>query len=174
MAPRPTTRTRHHRGAPVTPGPPTDLRFEPPGPGTWELDPVHFPRPATRYWAEMHPEPFQRGVAEFTRYYGMLLGSMEMQYVNGFAYRTVHPVADEEVPQRFQRAEEVIAGKLWREQLREWDEVAKPASIKTHRELQAVDPDALSDEELVEYLTRCRDHHIEMIYQHMRFTGAAI
>ena len=152
----------------------TDIRFEPPGPGTWELDPVHFPRPATRYWAEMHPEPFQRGVAEFTRYYGMLLGSMEMQYVNGFAYRTVHPVADEEVPQRFQRAEEVIAGKLWREQLREWDEVAKPASIKTHRELQAVDPDALSDEELVEYLTRCRDHHIEMIYQHMRFTGAAI
>src|SRR5438132_5777413 len=121
----------------------------------------------------MHPEPFQRGVAEFTRYYGMLLGLMEMQYVNGFAYRTVHPVADEEVPQRFQRAEEVIAGKLWREQLREWDEVAKPASIKTHRELQAVDPDALSDEELVEYLARCREHHQEMIYQHMRHTGAA-
>ena len=64
-----------------------DLPFEPPGPGTWELDTVHFPRPATRYWAEMHPEPFQRGVAEFTRYYGMLLGSMQMSYVNGFAYR---------------------------------------------------------------------------------------
>ena len=23
-------------------------------------------------------------------------------------------------------------------------------------------------------LTRCRDHHAEMIYQHMRFTAAAI
>ena len=43
-----------------------------------------------------------------------------------------------------------------------------------HRELQSVDPDALSDEELVAYLTRCRDHHIDMIYQHMRHTGAAM
>jgi phosphohistidine swiveling domain-containing protein len=152
----------------------TDLSFEPPGPGSWVLDPVHFPRPATRYWAEMHPEPFQRGVAQFTSYYGMLLDTMEMQYVNGFAYRALRPVADDEVPQRFQRAEEVFERKLWRDQLREWDEVAKPTSIKTHRELQSVDPDALSDEEMVAYLTRCRDHHAEMIFQHMRFTGAAM
>jgi len=151
-----------------------DLPFEPPGPGTWELDTVHFPRPATRYWAEMHPEPFQRGVAEFSRYYGMLLGGMQMAYVNSFAYRVVIPVSDEEVPERFQRAEEVFEKKLWREQLREWDETAKPAAVKTHRELQSVDPDSLSDAELRAYLTRCRDHHIQMIYQHMRFTGAAM
>jgi pyruvate,water dikinase len=122
----------------------------------------------------MHPEPFQRGVAQFTAYYGMLLDTMDMAYVNGFAYRALKPVADDEVPRRFQRATEVFEGKLWRDQLREWDEVAKPASIKTHRELQSVDPDALSDEDMVVYLTRCRDHHSEMIFQHMRFTGAAI
>src|SRR5581483_5027166 len=63
---------------------------------------------------------------------------------------------------------------LWRDQLRDWDEQFKPASIATHRELQAVDPSALSDEELVAYLTRCREHHGEMIYQHMRHTGAAV
>jgi pyruvate,water dikinase len=40
--------------------------------------------------------------------------------------------------------------------------------------LQAVDPEALSDAELVAYLTRCREHHINMVYQHMRHTGAAI
>jgi phosphohistidine swiveling domain-containing protein len=152
----------------------TDLRFEPPGPGSWELDPVHFPRPVTRYWAEMHPEPFQRGVSEFMGYYGMLLAGMDWQYVNGFAYRQPTPAPDEEVPQRFQRAEEVWEQKLWRQQLREWDETFKPASIKTHRELQSVDPDALSDDDLIAYLARCRDHHSEMIYQHMRFTGAAM
>jgi rifampicin phosphotransferase len=135
---------------------------------------VHFPRPATQYWAEMHPEPFSRGVAEFTRYYGMLLDTMQMAYVNGIAYRALRPVGDDQVPERFQRAEEVFERKLWRDQLREWDEVAKPASIKIDRELQAVDPDALSDAELAAYLTRCRDHHAEMIFQHMRFTGAAI
>src|SRR5207244_8227908 len=52
------------------------------------------------------------------------------------------------------------------------DETFKPTSIAKHRELQSIDPDALSDEELVAYLERCRDHHTEMIYQHMRFTAA--
>ena len=149
----------------------TELRFEPPGPGPWELDAVHFPRPMTRYWAETHPEPFARGFSEFTRYYGMLIDRMDYRYVNGFAYRGLRPVAEDEVPRRFQRAEEVFQRKLWREQVREWDETFKPASIEAHRELQSVDPDELSDSDLVAYLTRCHDHHAEMIYQHMRFTG---
>jgi rifampicin phosphotransferase len=152
----------------------TELRFEPPGPGFWELDPVHFPRPATRYWTEVHPEPFRRGTGEFARTYGMLIDGLDMAYVNGFAYKAVRPVADAEVPERFKRAEELFERKLWREQLREWDETIKPASIKAHRELQAVDPDALSDEDLAAYLTRCRDHHAAMISQHMRFTAAAV
>jgi rifampicin phosphotransferase len=152
----------------------TGLQFEPPGPGSWNLDALHFPRPVTRYWAEMHPEPFGRGAREFARYYGMLSDGVELQYINGFSYGKVRPVPDEEIPQRFQRAEEVWAGKLWRDQLRDWDETFKPASIRTHRELQSVDPEALSDEELGAYLTRCREHHVEMIYQHMRHTGAAM
>ncbi len=153
---------------------PSQARFDPPGPGTWAQDPVHFPRPATRYWAEMHPEPFRRGVAEFTAYYGMLLETIQMAYVNGIAYSQPVIVADDQVPVRFQRADEVWAGKVWRDQLREWDEVAKPAAVKTHRELQAVDPDGLSDADMVVYLINCRDHHSQMIYQHMRFTGAAM
>lgn len=151
-----------------------DLLFEPPGPGTWELDAVHFPRPVTRYWAETHPEPFRHGVAEFSRYYGTLLGGMQMSYVNGFAYRSVTPVSVDEIPGRLERAEEVFEQQLWREQLREWDEVAKPAAIRTHSDLQSVDPEALSDSELSAYLAKCHDHHAQMIYQHMRFTGAAM
>jgi pyruvate,water dikinase len=128
----------------------------------------------TLYWAEMHPEPFKRGCAEFARYYGMLFDGLETGYVNGFAYNRPAPVPEQEIPERFQRAEEVWAGKLWRDQLRDWDETFKPASIRTHRELQSVDPDALSDEELAAYLTRCREHHSNMVYQHMRHTGAAM
>jgi len=128
----------------------------------------------TRYWAEAHPEAFKRGVRDFTRFYGMLLDTIDMEYVNGFAYKTVRPVADDEIPARIQRAEELFQGKLWREQLRDWDETIKPASIRAHRELQSVDPDQLSDEDLVAYLKRCRDHHAAMISQHMRFTAAAM
>lgn len=152
----------------------SDLRWDPPGPGSWGIDAVHHPRPVTRYWAEMHPEPFKRGVQEFTSFYGLLMDHIDIAYVNGFAYHCVRPVGDDEVPARFARAEQVFAGKLWREQLREWEEDRKPTSIAAHRELQAVDPDGLSDDELVAYLRRCRDHHGAMIQQHMRFTGAAI
>lgn len=152
----------------------TELQFEPPGPGPWELETVHFPRPVTRYWTQTHPEAFKRGFRDFTSFYGMLIDTMEYAYVNGFAYNQAQPVPEDEIPRRFQRAEEVFPGKVWREQLRDWDETVKPAAIKAHRELQSVDPDALSDEDLIAYLTRCREHHAAMISQHMRFTAAAV
>jgi phosphohistidine swiveling domain-containing protein len=152
----------------------TDLRFDPPGPGSWTLDAVHFPRPATRYWQEMHPEPFMRGFSEFTRFYGMLIGTLEYRYVHGFVYSAMRPAPEGEIPERFQRAEEVLEKKLWREQLDAWDTKFKPASIKVHMAIQAVDPDELTDEDLIAHIRRCRRHHVEMIYQHMRHTGAAI
>jgi pyruvate,water dikinase len=158
----------------TTTGTATELRFEPPGEGSWDLDPVHFPRPVTRYFAETHPAPFKKGTNDFARYYGMLIDGRLTAYVNGFAYGTMVPAPDAEIPARFQRAQEVIEQKLWREQLRDWDENRRPASIAAHRELQAVDPDTLSDQELVAYLTRCRDHHAAMIAQHMRFTAGAM
>ncbi len=151
----------------------TDLRFEPPGPGSWTLDAVHFPRPATRYWAETHPAACRRGTNDFARYYGMLIDGLEMAYVNGFAYSTIRPAPEQDIAQRFERAEAVFQEKLWREQLREWDETVKPSSIAAHRAIQAVEPDALSDDELAAYLTRGRDHHAAMMAQHMRFTAAA-
>ena len=151
-----------------------ELRFEAPGPGSWEQDPVHFPRPVTRYFTETHPAAFKQGTNDFARYYGMLIDGLQIGYVNGFAYNQKVLAPDAEIPERFRRAEEVYEQKLWREQLRDWDENRRPASIAAHRELQAVNPDALSDQELVAYLARCRDHHAAMIAQHMRFTAGAM
>jgi len=152
----------------------SDLRFEPPASGSWGIDAVHFPRPATLYWAETHPAAIKRGVQDFTAFYGMLLDAIETAYVNGFSYTTMRPVGPEEIPARIKRAEEVFDGKLWREQLREWDETVKPASIAAHRALQSVDPEELDDEGLAEYLRSCSDHHSAMIVQHMRFTATAV
>ena len=152
----------------------TGLHFEPPGPGSWEQDPVHLPRPMTRYWQETHPPAFKKGTNDFARFYGLLIDGLQSGYVNGFGYNQVLPAPAAEIPERFKRAEQVFAQKLWREQLRDWDEKCKPAAIAIHRELQAVDPDALSDADLVSYLIRCRDHHSAMIAQHMRFTAGAL
>jgi pyruvate,water dikinase len=135
---------------------------------------VHFPRPTTRYFQETHPPAFKKGTNDFARFYGLIIDGLQMGYVSGFAYRQVVPTPEAEMPQRFKRAEQVFTKKLWREQLREWDEKCKPSSIATHRALQAVNPDALSDEELEAYLSRCRDHHSAMLAQHMRFTAGAV
>jgi pyruvate,water dikinase len=122
----------------------------------------------------MQPAAFKKGTNDFARFYGLLIDGLQIAYVNGFGYNQVIPAPEAEIPERFKRAEQVLAQKLWREQLRDWDEKWKPAAIATHRELQAVNADALSDAELAAYLTRCRDHHSAMVAQHMRFTAGAV
>lgn len=150
------------------------LTFDPPGPGTWERDPVHFPRPVSGYFADTHPPAFGAGTSLMFGHYGLLLERMATSYPHGFAYNCKVPAAEGDIPARFGRAEEALATKAWRAQLREWDDEAKPAAIAKHREIQGVDPDALSDVDLAAYLLRCRDHHREMITQHMRFTASAV
>ena len=158
----------------VTSERPAELRFDPPGPGPWERDGVHFPRPVTRYFAETHPPAIKEGTHDFSEFYGLLLDGIHMAYVNGFGYNQRALAPEAAIPARLQRAGEVFERKLWREQLRSWDEDRKPASIAKHRELQSVDADALSDDEMAAYLRRCRDHHQAMMAQHMRFTAGAM
>ena len=139
------------------------------------LDAVHFPRPVTRYWSETHPDSFNRGTSHFARFYGMMIDGLETSYINGFAYNMMKPAPEEEIPQRFQRAEEVFADKLWREQLREWDE-ERQARIDRR---SPFDPGSRSGRPLGRGdgrvpRRRCRDHHAAMIFQHMRFTGSAV
>ena len=148
--------------------------FEPPGPGSWDLDSLHFPRPTTAYWADMHPEPFSQGYGDMTAFYGVPFGTRVIAYVGGFAYSQALPLADEEFPGRVARAAETFERRLWRESAQEWHEVCKPASERANRELQAIDPDGLTDQELVAHLRRCRANHVAMIRQHMRFTGTAV
>jgi phosphohistidine swiveling domain-containing protein len=148
--------------------------FEPPGPGSWDLDALHFPRPVTAYWAEMHPEPFSLGYGDMTAFYGAPFQTRVTAYVSGFCYGQMEPLPLEFFPDRVQRAAEVFEGKLWRDQAREWQEVRKPASVQAHHEIQAVDPDQLSDAALVDHMRRCRVHHASMVRQHMAFTGTAV
>ena len=42
----------------------TPLTYQAPGPGTWEQDATHFPRPATQFIIDVFREPFMRGFKE--------------------------------------------------------------------------------------------------------------
>ena len=104
----------------------SELRFEPPGPGSWELDPVHFPRPVTHYWVEIHPAPFTRGFNEFMATTARCSTRSITGTSTALPTRLV-PVADERDPAAVPAGGSGVGQKLWRDQLREWDETFKPA-----------------------------------------------
>lgn len=167
--------------------------FEAPGKGPWELEVTHGSRPMTRFTQAGFLGGFTRGFAEGTARYGVLLDHMEPAFVQSFLYTQpvavgappgamgpppkpvlqlvsrIHPV----MRKRHQAAAAAIAGKLWRRDLEEWDQVDKPAAVKAHLAIQAVDVEALTDAELADHLDRCARHADESAYLHHKYTMTA-
>lgn len=151
-----------------------ELTWEPPGPGSWNLDKGHVPRPCSRFSEEVTGEAFRTGFAEMFARYGIPAATMVHEYVHGFAYGTIEPLAGSEFEARAAAAEEAVTTKRWQGDLHRWDTEAKPATIRRHRELIDVDVDALPTTALVDHLHECREHVVDMIIQHHRFNGAAM
>jgi pyruvate,water dikinase len=101
-------------------------------------------------------DPLARGFGEGTKRYGLLLDTLRMRFVNDFCYGKfvavgapdnasgpppraifmlftwLHP----EIRRRTAAAPDVFERKLWRDDMRRWDEEIKPDSIKRNSELQ--------------------------------------
>jgi pyruvate,water dikinase len=170
----------------------TTLSWEAPGPGTWTLDLAHVPRPLTPFWAELYTEPSGRGFTETTPRYGALLDKVDIRFANGLMYSQPVPVGGgggglppkwlfslilkvhPELRRRLKSARTVYDRKPWRDDLRYWEDEIKPAQIAKGKELQAVDVQALSTEELLSHLDECREHLIQGVYYHHYFDLAAL
>ena len=155
----------------------TPLTYEAPGPGTWEQDSTHFPRPATQYVFDVFREPFQRGFKEGSARYGLLFSHLEPALVNGFLYYNANEVDPEdgsEVERRFKAATEALESKLWREDLDLWDREFMPNSIQRNRALESVALADLDTDGLLGHLEVVRDNAIEMVWRHHKFTIPAI
>jgi pyruvate,water dikinase len=63
-----------------------------------------------------------------------------------------------------------MAERRWRAELARWDAEVKPAALRAHKALQAVDPAALDDGGLANHLQACFDHIVRMVEQHHHFT----
>lgn len=154
-----------------------ELDFVPPGAGSWALDLTHYPRPVARFITEpaaTFEEPYARGFIESLRRYGTALLRPDYRFVHGFCYLSVLPAPEDELPQRVANAARAFETKLWREDLRRWDEEVKPASIRAHLALQRVDPRALSRDGLLEHLSACYDHLLRMFEQQYGFVAPAL
>jgi pyruvate,water dikinase len=169
--------------------------WTPPGKGAWELDENHFTRPVTKLFAERFPAAMMRGFKSSTARYGALLSHGDIEFVNGFMYMRMRPVAAPEdattkdppppfvfkllcrvIPElrrRIKTASRIWEDREWRRQAEEW-EVAKQASIEAHLALQNVDLTALDDAALIDHL-RAVDAHVErMIEQHHSYNMATL
>lgn len=161
--------------------------FEKPGPGTWELEDAHFTDPFSRWMEAVFPPAAQEGFRRSFAAYGAV-GEIAVETVNGFAYMSFQPVvgspeASDPPPKllfmllmkvhptmrrRLARMEETFDEKRWRQDAEKWDAEWKPERIEANRSLQAVDPTALSDDDLIEHLAACRAEFEDAIVLHHR------
>ncbi|ATB31876.1 PEP-utilizing enzyme [Melittangium boletus] len=162
---------------------PSQVSFEAPGPGSWELETAHMKGPITPICANAITQGLRRGFSEATARYGLVMDHLRMIPVEGFMYAQTVYFGDAEGPlspthpdmlRRVNTAERALEGKWWREDLRRWDEEVKPAAIRTHHALQAVEPASLSTEELAEYLRAIGEHLRDMTRVHHAFNIAHI
>jgi phosphohistidine swiveling domain-containing protein len=160
--------------------------FEAPGPGTWELDMTHFSKPLSAYTSSIMGDSFVRGFKEGTERFGLLMSHLESANIHGFSYS--QPVLafipedaqpgpppagffeQAELLARIRNGKKAIENKLWREDLKRWDEEVKPDSIHRNLELQAINPETLDNEGLIQHMTDCYQNVGEMLYRHHIFT----
>ena len=164
----------------------SERTYEAPGPGTWELDATHLSKPLTLYTSSIFPDSLVRGFKEGTERYGLFLSHLQPVFIHGFCYmKPMLAFVPEDAPPgpppdgffeqpnlvaRFDRGKKAIENKLWREDLRRWDEEVKPDSIRRNQKLQSVNPESLDTEALIQHLVECYENLDEMWYRHHIFT----
>ena len=163
------------------------LDWAPPGPGPWLQDRAHLPAAVTPLMQTAYPPGMMRGFAETLAPWGALLDTMNVHYVNGFAYMQPVPFdapgpdgdkTPEQLGAEIERRTAVAAAafeqRIWRDVLQRWDDEIKPAAIARHRELADVDLSAIDDDDLRSQLHQRVAWLTEMAYQHHRFNSMAM
>lgn len=170
-----------------------DSSIRPPGPGAWFLDTGHLTRSCSTYHQPLFRDAFLRGFGQGLRTYGSLLASLDWEWVNGFPYYRLSPVAAPEgatehpprevwdelaaehpdVQERLRNAERAFEQRIWRQELERWDTVDKPAAVEQNRRLLAVDPSTLDAAALLAYLEECTRNVDRGVYLHHIYNMAA-
>lgn len=167
--------------------------FTPPRPGAWETDLTHFPKPVTKFSAEELMSNFQRGFAEGTKLYGLLLDHLEQTVIHNVMYAAPRPVGapldakgpppkpifklltwlHPETRRRIRASKVAIAERLWLQDLEHWDKELKPRAIAENRAIQNVDVRSLDQKGLEEHLVLATKNGATGVFRHGRFTMTA-
>ena len=164
------------------------VSWEPPGPGSWELDRSHYDAGLTPIGgkiARAADEAYKAGFAET----GVPADGTEFRAVNGFTYTRVRPLfgADKpagktppdwvikligrinpEMRRREKLAAERLANPRFREVLAEWTTEIRPRVVARNQEFQDTDLAALDDAALGAHVDALIDHAYESCVLHHR------
>jgi pyruvate,water dikinase len=147
------------------------------------------------YGRDLFPIGIARGFAEGAERYGLLLDTLEMKPVNGFAYARQIMVGEPKDPSagpppgwllyiltrvlpefRKRNKNSLIAlrDRIWEKDLAEWDDFYRADSISRNLALVDVDLPALDTDAFIEHLNASHDNMLEMYYRHHKWSITAI
>jgi pyruvate,water dikinase len=151
----------------------TELKWDAPGPGGWKWDSAHVAGPTSPALQELLPPSMAAGFQVCTAAYGLPISHIQIRYVNGYAYGAPQfaDLSAREVPPPI-AAEQALAQKRWREELRWWTEEERPALLTRQRELQTVDLDAIDDSTLADHVDAVADEFRHGMRTHFTLVGA--
>ncbi len=150
----------------------SDVRWEPPGPGAWELDLAHCLGAMTPICQQIQSTSIQSGMRELFATFGVPADTIDARFVNGYFYTRLRPLMGADKPpaklppafvlklafavhpelrRRKKKAEATMRDKPWREAIRHWETTEREEFEAENLAWQDVDVAALSDESLAEH-----------------------
>jgi rifampicin phosphotransferase len=169
-----------------------DVVWEPPGPGSWELDLAHCLGSMTPIVQHVLSTGLTGGMRQVFADYGMPADALEARFVNGYLYTRLRPLLGAnssstrlpprpvlkavftlhpEFRRRRKRAEWTLANKPWRAAVRHWEEVERGELEAENLALQDVDPGALNDAGLARHYEDVFDATMRGVHRHFVLHG---
>lgn len=156
----------------------TVVDWQPPGPGTWELDTAHFDPEVSRPTRDLMSAAMADGLGAGMELAGGPVSGIDAQFVNGRMYTRIVPLVggSRDLPtppkpvlwlvtrlhpafrRRAKRSVEAMDGRYWMGEFARWEREWKPKLIATSRRLGAVELGELSDDALARHLGTVWDH----------------
>ena len=171
---------------------PAGAGFDAPGPGAWILDRTHFPGGTTLIMRELVSDAVDSAYRQLFAEFGMPARTLQMVFVNGYAYTRVVPLVGAERTSsshppaivlrlatrlhpafraRTKAARATLAGRVWFEAIDEWHDEIRPRLVARNAEFAAVDVDTVDDDVLADHVRDLLAHLRHTYQEHFRLHG---